>query len=116
MTDLGHHIKALNISNNLEQDYNRNTIENLSKVNIFVGSNNSGKSRLLRGIFSFDKNFYFMPTKESVDIKKYYKIMIDFLESLVDCLKRANYLEGIDRITIDFLNDQIGNLKGNPRL
>lgn len=36
----------------------RNAITNLSRVNVFIGPNNSGKSRFLRTLFS-DKNFQF---------------------------------------------------------
>lgn len=37
---------------NLQQQNGRLVLDNLSKINFFVGANNSGKSRLLRKIFS----------------------------------------------------------------
>jgi len=44
-----------------------NKISELSLVNIFIGSNNSGKSRFLRGIFSLkDKEFFYNTNKYSL--------------------------------------------------
>lgn len=54
VNNLGYHIKSLVVNDNLSSDYKLNVINNLSKVNIFVGSNNSGKSRFLRGLFAID--------------------------------------------------------------
>ncbi|PLX00067.1 MAG: hypothetical protein C0594_16185 [Marinilabiliales bacterium] len=45
-----------------------NCLENLSKVNVFIGANNSGKSRLLRALFSQESMKY--STSEIEDIKK----------------------------------------------
>lgn len=49
-------------------------LKDLSKINLFVGSNNSGKSRLLRHIFQINK----------LQFEVYYKN----LDEIVNCLKR----------------------------
>ena len=65
-------IKHLKIEN---EDYafidntNEGMIENLSKVNIFVGANNSGKSRFMRSLFYVDDNYKlkFIPNSQQFD-------------------------------------------------
>lgn len=39
----------------IDEEYS-DRISNLSKVNIFVGANNTGKSRFLRSLFYLDNN------------------------------------------------------------
>ena len=45
---------------------NISDLKNLSKINIFVGENNSGKSRFLRSIIK-EKDFKFLPNNEDFD-------------------------------------------------
>jgi AAA15 family ATPase/GTPase len=52
---------------------NTNVICSLSLVNIFIGTNNSGKSRLLRSLFSL-KELNYSRTNNS-DIEQLYKII-----------------------------------------
>ncbi|WEA46823.1 AAA family ATPase [Priestia aryabhattai] len=110
---MSHHIKTLAINSKLEFDYNLKTIDNLSKVNIFVGSNNSGKSRFLRGIFSLKGNLNFSPPKETVDIERYYRIMLEFMGSLNGILRNAQFI-GINEITTEYLEKEIENFKREP--
>ena len=42
----------------------RNELDNLSKVNIFVGENSSGKSRFMRNLFSQDMDYKIFPSLE----------------------------------------------------
>ncbi|MCR8927460.1 ATP-binding protein [Priestia megaterium] len=113
---MSHHIKTLVIDSKLEFDYNLKAIDNLSKVNIFVGSNNSGKSRFLRGIFSSNTSLKFLPPKESVDIEKYYRIMLDFMGALNGILRNVPSIDGIERITTDYLDKEIKNFQENQML
>ena len=50
-----------NIFNNYKVESPSNWLKNLSKVNIFIGQNNTGKSRFLRKLF-FDSNTCFLPS------------------------------------------------------
>ncbi|WP_317898550.1 AAA family ATPase [Aurantibacillus circumpalustris] len=62
-------IKAINISEDVFSSYNYNPekeLDNLSKVNIFIGPNNSGKSRFLRHLFALE-NLKF--TSDNYDLK-----------------------------------------------
>ena len=59
-------IKHLKIK---KQEYNfvksEDKLENLSKINIFIGTNNSGKSRFMRSLFYMGNNkLDFIPTEE----------------------------------------------------
>ncbi|MGR5961114.1 ATP-dependent nuclease [Bacillus cereus] len=56
---------------------NSNKIPNLSKINIFVGTNNSGKSRMLRNLF-VEKPLLFKPN--NIDMEKIKYIIDEFKE------------------------------------
>lgn len=116
MTDLGHHIKILSVNSNLQSDYNLYAIRNLSKVNIFVGSNNSGKSRFLRGIFAINKSLSFMPPEEIVDVEEYYNILREFLEEIISSITTENYLVGIGELVVSQLINEINDLENIPML
>lgn len=49
-----------------EEESGYKVVKNLSKVNIFIGANNNGKSRFLRDLFSNELNF----KPENEDIEK----------------------------------------------
>lgn len=107
-------------------------IQNLSKVNIFVGANNSGKSRMLRELFQEDLKF--IPSELKLD--EVNNIIREYKNSLV--LKfNNNGIHGYDNIQLDdisgikeleyitaneefFLDDfykcinKTSNIKGNP--
>ncbi|EMY4798039.1 TPA: AAA family ATPase [Bacillus pacificus] len=112
---MGHHIKSLSINSNLQYDYNLNFIQNLSKVNIFVGSNNSGKSRFLRGIFAIDKSLSFMPPEEMVDVEEYYNILIEFMDAIIISITKSS-LEGIGELNVQELISDIEMSKLIPFL
>lgn len=65
-----------------------NVIDCLSRINVFVGSNNSGKSRLLRNLFvNNDYSFlHFKTSKEEFD-----KASSDFLKLIVNNFKKSGY-------------------------
>ncbi|WP_347790109.1 AAA family ATPase [Solibacillus sp. CAU 1738] len=110
-----YHIKRLIVNSNLKSDYNSIAIGDLSKVNIFVGSNNSGKSRFLRGIFATDNKISFMPPEEMVDVKKYYNILIDFMDEIISAITK-NSLEGIGKLEVNQLINDIKESEHTPFL
>ncbi|PFC05200.1 hypothetical protein COJ38_21860 [Bacillus cereus] len=110
MIDLGHHIENLSFNRNLRLEYNMNVIKNLSKVNIFVGSNNSGKSRFLRGIFAIDKGISFTPPKEIVDVESYDNILIEFTDAIISSIKESSF-RGIGELNVDRLISDIEMFK-----
>ncbi|HFU7078471.1 AAA family ATPase [Bacillus cereus] len=112
---MGHHIENLSFNRNLRSEYNMNVIKNLSKVNIFVGSNNSGKSRFLRGIFAIDKGISFTPPKEIVDVELYYNILIEFTDAIISSIRESS-LEGIDELKVHRLTSDIELFKDSPLL
>lgn len=82
-----------------------NSIDGLSRVNIFVGSNNSGKSRFLRELlkteeFSFHSN--------NPDTKKFLSYVKDISGCLFD-IKNSEYSKGI----LDFTIDKNGSFDNN---
>ncbi|OJD86991.1 AAA family ATPase [Bacillus anthracis] len=107
---MGQHIKDLSVNSNLRSEYNLNVIRNLSKVNIFVGSNNSGKSRFLRGIFAIDKGISFTPPKEIVDVESYDHILIEFTDAIISSITK-NSLKGIGELNVDRLISDIEMFK-----
>lgn len=69
----------------LEGDTNPKRLENLGKINVFVGANNSGKSRLIRGIARNKNNVYELPKDlrpEGILLRDLHKIKTLFLDLL----------------------------------
>lgn len=62
-------------------------LNNLKKINIFVGENNSGKSRLLRSLIKNDKVIIYSP--DFINAKKIEQIKRDYNE-LIEDIKRYN--------------------------
>ena len=52
---------------------NKGSLDNIQKVNFFVGPNNSGKSRFLRSLFKLEKNFV---SKGGVSPLDYYRDLV----------------------------------------
>lgn len=76
----------------------RDIIKNLSKVNIFIGSNNSGKSRMLRGIYGEEIIKY---NAETEILKSYNEFITDMakeMERIFDSKK--DY--GFDELNKDY--------------
>ncbi|HFK1441955.1 TPA: AAA family ATPase [Bacillus cereus] len=72
-------------------------IQNLSKVNIFVGANNSGKSRMLRELFQED-DLKFIPSEFKLD--EINNIITEYKEKIIDGLS-SRELIGYGTVTID---------------
>ncbi|MGY8611579.1 AAA family ATPase [Bacillus velezensis] len=113
---MGYHIKILSVNSNLRSDYNLYAVRNLSKVNIFVGSNNSGKSRFLRGIFAIDKSLSFMPSEEIIDVEEYYNILREFMEKIINSITTEDYIVGIGELDVSQLINEINDLEHIPFL
>jgi hypothetical protein len=81
---------------------NTNVISSLSLVNIFIGTNNSGKSRLLRSIFSL-KDDYFLYNTNKNSAQKYF----DLIESLNKEVTSAigDFEAFIEKITQNYFDD-----------
>lgn len=112
-------IQGINIEGNLKArvsglDHN-SIIKYLSHKNTFVGANNSGKSRLLRDIFSNQEvNFLLKPDEEKLDgIQKVYAPIIKILDSLETSKITYNYRNTVNGFikNIDIANPKVvGNI------
>lgn len=79
---MSYHIRTINLDiqedvQELFENYkvlDSNILDNLSKINFFVGENNSGKSQFLRKLQSIEK-YYFTPN--DFDIHKRDKLLIN---------------------------------------
>ncbi|WPA86236.1 hypothetical protein [Bacillus cereus] len=83
---MSYHISEILLSDEKYQNYEfigckeNKKMNNLSKVNIFVGANNSGKSRMLRELFQED-GLKFIPA--DVDINEINNIITEYKEKII---------------------------------
>jgi hypothetical protein len=61
----------------------KDTISGLSKINIFIGPNNSGKSRLMRAIASESKLTYALPSRYHETLKETKSILVKGIASIL---------------------------------
>jgi len=87
--------KIYNVSNNNKE------LTNLSKINIFIGPNNSGKSKFLRGLFS-NPNTEFK--NESIDLIKINEALSTFKNELNEFYETHKIMNTAE-IDIDQLNE-----------
>ncbi|MGL4656171.1 MAG: ATP-dependent nuclease [Sarcina sp.] len=95
--------------------YNIDMLENINKLNIFVGGNNSGKSRMLREIY-IDRGLIFNQGNENII---YYNKILDEVKSEIEnivpiFLKKDKVMDGLSFKGIDGLKegfDYIGEFK-----
>ncbi|MEZ5016286.1 MAG: ATP-binding protein [Flavipsychrobacter sp.] len=78
----------------------KNIIDSLSRINIFIGANNSGKSRMLRRLF-YDKNYRY--AHKDINAKARHIHIKRFLNNLKD--------GGLRNYTAEYLNDVIEHLQ-----
>lgn len=112
-------IKDLKIEND---DYtiinspNEDWLMNLSRINIFVGANNTGKSRFMRSLFYVDKDYSlkFLPNdppqfdtflKQSEEFKKSINKKNGFLDSQDQRRAKSNILKSLHGI--EFIEEGI---------
>lgn len=91
---MGYYIKEISLNASRYTNYKmygeeEKVMSNLSKINILVGKNNSGKSRLLRLLLS-EKELLFTPA--NFNLKKLSELFDEFRESLLSLFKK----HGID--------------------
>ncbi|HBG06925.1 MAG: hypothetical protein A2075_12560 [Geobacteraceae bacterium GWC2_58_44] len=65
-------------------------INNLSKINIFIGTNNSGKSKFLRGIAA-QQNYVYKSNVDHEEIKSFKDESAAKLREVIDYFKDRNY-------------------------
>ncbi|MGL5068281.1 MAG: AAA family ATPase [Sarcina sp.] len=90
-------IESIFLNKNLE-NYNCGEIENLSKLNIFVGGNNSGKSRLLRELFNEDE---LKLNNSSKPVEKYNETIEELIQE-INNIKPSN-ITTIDQFELENL-------------
>lgn len=83
----------------------KNEIRGLSQINVFIGSNNSGKSRLLRNIFLLKEPFF---TTNLYSGEVFYAIAKDLNNQFNGYLSSTVY-HYIDFINIDYIKNQISD-------
>lgn len=80
--------EALSLDNSEFDNYNSKELQYLSKVNLFVGQNNSGKSRLIRGLFK-NQNLEFTPN--DIDLKKINILRNSFKDNINEVLELRKF-------------------------
>ena len=111
-------IKDLKIENDdytIINSLNKDWLMNLSRVNIFVGANNTGKSRFMRSLFYVDKDYAlkFLPNdpqfetflKQSEEFKKSINKKNGFLDSQDQRRAKSNILKSLH--DIEFIEEAI---------
>ena len=73
--------KSISLTDQQFEDYNSDELTNLSKVNLFIGQNNSGKSRFIRNIFKLDKIRF---TPSNLDFEKLNRLTYLFGHNLIN--------------------------------
>jgi AAA15 family ATPase/GTPase len=100
-------INVISTQDELFKDYifddEDRVIKNLSQINIFIGENNSGKSRFLRGLYSINNFKYQDYEYPLTHVKKLYE---EFKE---DFAKAFNNFEGGNSRFEVFKNNYFGN-------
>jgi len=87
-------------------------INNISSINFFIGANNSGKSRFLRGIFKIDKNYF-----EIFDSLNSLTFQLNEIKQILTYISKnqdRNYNKSF--ININELNKMVGITKHNNLL
>lgn len=90
-------------------DKTENKLENLSKINIFIGTNNSGKSRFMRSLFYMGKynKLNFIPNEEKYD---YFMRQTEKFKEFIT----ANRNRSFTRYHADALNNINKYIKDSP--
>ncbi len=86
---------------------NNSYLYNFNKINVFIGSNNSGKSRTLRDFFSNIDDIKFLKYQnEDHQIQNYFHSVISYIRSSFNEFKESGiqyfYIERLDKILENF--------------
>lgn len=68
-------------------------LKNLSTINLFVGANNSGKSRFLRGLFKTSYRNYII-SSSNINVNELAKRVIDYYNSKINNVVNADHTVG----------------------
>lgn len=106
---MGYHIKKISLPTDDFKNYviyesNENNIDNLSKINIFIGSNNSGKSRFLRTLFNQQQYMFSPPSLIFQSFNEIVKSLKSELIILFNTYK-INRFGSLKRTDINLLED-----------
>lgn len=100
----------------LLKDYD-SVINNINKINFFIGSNNSGKSRFLRGLFKTDEDCLILMEdtltfNDLLNRLKLYNVeILEFLDN-AEFKEINSFLEKL-KIETNFLKENLGSEKLN---
>lgn len=103
---MSYYIKEISLNGSRYTNYQmygkeENVMSNLSKINILVGTNNSGKSRMLRLLLS-DKGLLFTPA--NFDLTKLNEVFDDFKKAILALLKKHNF-DGFGKLQKDSIEN-----------
>lgn len=103
---MSYYIKEISLNGSRYTNYEmygqeEKEMSNLSKINILVGTNNSGKSRMLRLLLS-DKELLFTPA--NFDLKKLNEVFDDFKKAILALLKKHNF-DGFGKLQKDSIEN-----------
>jgi len=85
------HLKGDIFSKYISTGNDSKSLTKLSNINIFIGRNNFGKSRFLRGLFSDSSLEY---TSDKVDLNQYNGIM----ENIIDAMQKVISAHGVEHV------------------
>ncbi len=93
--------KSLQLKTDVTKQYQteceENNLNNLSKINIFIGPNNSGKSRFLRDLFSIEEIRYNLIQLKLIELSEIYDEVSINIKNL-----KINYPYEVDnRLNVD---------------
>lgn len=103
---MSYYIKEISLNGSRYTNYEmygkeEKVMSNLSKVNILVGTNNSGKSRMLRLLLS-DKELLFTPA--NFDLTRLNEVFDDFKKAILALLKKHNF-DGFGKLQKDSIEN-----------
>ena len=99
--------KSLQLKTEVAKQYTTgeedNSLNNLSRINIFIGPNNTGKSRFMRDLFNVEQHLF---DKEPLQLNKYDEKLCELKEYLQDKLKTLIHNDELD---LEILNSECFN-------
>ncbi|AFM06277.1 hypothetical protein Fleli_3975 [Bernardetia litoralis DSM 6794] len=92
-----------------QEEGNKGYLDNLSKINIFIGENNSGKSRFIREVFSIQNLLIKSKHSEEVNkiIKNYNDIFLSWANKYPNGIAQR---DGIENVTNELKSTLLSNI------
>jgi predicted ATP-dependent endonuclease of OLD family len=98
--------KSLQLNTDITKEYitneEDNILSNLSRINIFIGPNNSGKSRFMRGLFITKEHLF---DKESINIDEYNFELELIMNLLNEYLINYKTIYNVDNLCVNEFNN-----------